>query len=251
MSNKEAARKDLHMNLASYDSIYTFADRIMITTVVQNLISNAIHFTPPSGKITIQCQRNEQYAEVIVSDNGIGIAEEDIPRLFDYDMLKNKIGSGDNKGAGLGLILCKEMLQRNGGDIRVKSIPGKGSEFSFLLPLSEINGSESNTGSSDVNEAGKFTDDLLSQVNIPESAVVSDILLHVAPKFQEVTEVLSLENIGYFADSVSKAGEKHHIDPLVRYGSTLRELLKMHRIDQILKLLPQFKAYLTELEIKT
>jgi len=251
MNNKEAARKDLYFDLLDHENVYTFADRTMMTIVMQNLISNAINFTQTSGKISIKCRKNGDRAEVSVIDNGVGISEEDIPKLFEFDILKTKIGSGEHKGAGLGLIICKEMLQRNGGDIYVKSAPGKGSEFTFTLPVVIKDSAEKDTSKSAADEVQKIMDELLDERNMPQSEAISDIRLNIAPRFTEVSKVLSIENLDLFARSVTETGEKHGIQLLTDFGSAVNNLISMHQIDQIIKLLPRFKEYLDILETKS
>lgn len=252
MNNKEAVRKDLHFDLIDSENVYAFADRTMITTVIQNLISNAINFTMPSGKISIKCRKHDERVKVSVIDNGVGLAEEDIPKLFQYDIMKTKIGTGENKGAGLGLILCKEMIQRNDGDIYVKSIPGKGSEFTFTLPAAEKTEDEKDDSTRDDKyEMQNIMNELLAEHNLPSAEAIQDILLTVEPTFTEVSKVLSLENLDHFAGSVTGTGEKHGIQPLIQYGSAVTKLIRKHQIDQIIKVLPGFKDYLEILETKS
>ncbi len=252
MNNKEAARKDLHFDLIDNENVYAFADRTMITTVMQNLISNAINFTMPSGKISIKCQKHEKQVKVSVIDNGVGLAEEDIPKLFQYDIMKTKIGTGENKGAGLGLILCKEMIQRNNGDIYVKSISGKGSEFTFTLPAAEKTEDEKDVSTRDNKyEIQNIMNALLAEQNLPPAEAIQDILSTVEPTFTEVSKVLSLENLDLFAGAVTGTGEKHGIEPLIQYGSAVTKLIRKHQIDQIIKVLPGFKEYLEILETKS
>ena len=136
MNNKDAARKDINLSINHEGNIFVVADRTMITAVLQNLVTNAIQFTPPSGQISIDCKINDQFTEVTITDTGIGISEENLARLFDFDFSQNKIGTSDHSGGGLGLVICHEMLVKNGGTISVKSKPGIGSSFTFTLPVS-------------------------------------------------------------------------------------------------------------------
>ncbi|MBN1158298.1 MAG: tetratricopeptide repeat-containing sensor histidine kinase [Bacteroidales bacterium] len=251
MNNREAAKKDLHFELTGHEYVYAFADRTMITTVMQNLISNAINFTLPSGKISISCRSADNRAEISVADSGVGIAEEDIPKLFQYDILKTKIGTGENKGAGLGLILCKELVEKNGGVLSVISEPGKGSEFTFTLPMAERTGDEQMEIRDIGQEVHNIMDMLLAEENIPSGEALTDILSSVAPAFTEVSKVLSRDNLEIFAESVTETGKKYDIPPLIQYGSTVNRLIRMHQIDQIIKLLPRFKDYLNILETKS
>ena len=117
------------------DNIATvFADEDMVFSVVQNLLSNAIKFTRPDGVIAFGSSTKENEIEISVTDNGVGIKKEDLEKLFRIDAHLTTYGTNDEKGSGLGLILCKEMIELNGGKINVSSKPGEGTTFSFTLP---------------------------------------------------------------------------------------------------------------------
>ncbi len=134
MNTREAARKDIHFNMTTQDNVLVSADRSMITTVLQNLVSNAIHFTHSSGMITISCTLADQQAIVSIADTGIGISAENLTRLFSFDFSQSRMSPSDKGGAGLGLIICQEMIAKNNGTIFAESEPGKGSRFTFTLP---------------------------------------------------------------------------------------------------------------------
>lgn len=116
------------------DSCQAMVDAHMIDIVVRNLVSNAIKFTN-DGSVTVHCKpAPEHQVEVIVQDTGIGIAHEDVGRLFKVDSHYTTEGTNREKGTGLGLLLCKELVEKNGGTIWVESKEGKGSCFKFRLP---------------------------------------------------------------------------------------------------------------------
>lgn len=119
-----------HMN----DSIFIYADKYMIDTIVRNFVSNSIKFTNPGGKIIIKGMINGDNAEVSVTDTGIGINPEDQKNLFRIDEQTRRDGTANEKGTGLGLILCKEFIEKNNGVLWVESEEGKGSRFSFTVP---------------------------------------------------------------------------------------------------------------------
>ncbi len=137
-----ATQKDikLHMNLCT--ECFAYVDENQITTVVRNLLSNAIKFTPTQGSIEIGISSYGSFWTISVKDNGIGIAKNDIDRLFKLDSNPTTIGTSKEKGTGLGLILCKEFVERNGGRIWVESIEGKGTSFSFTVPKSDVDRTE-------------------------------------------------------------------------------------------------------------
>ncbi|MGE5680764.1 MAG: ATP-binding protein [Bacillota bacterium] len=119
------------------DEINICADENMLRSILHNLISNAVKFTSENGAVRIEAHKTGSYAEVSVIDDGIGISAEDFPKLFSLDAQLINYGTAGEKGTGLGLILCKEMIEKNDGSIYVESILGKGSTFSFRIPLAE------------------------------------------------------------------------------------------------------------------
>jgi len=106
----------------------------MINTVLRNLVSNAIKFTPIGGNITINSEITDGFVKISVSDTGIGISEENLNKLFTLDQQITTIGTNQEKGTGLGLIICKEFIEKHNGIISVESKIGKGSTFSFTVP---------------------------------------------------------------------------------------------------------------------
>lgn len=118
------------------EPVYAFADKDMIHLVLRNLLSNAIKFTPLRGKITIGLNETPDYVEVYIQDTGVGISKEAIQKIRKKDYFTTK-GTTNESGTGLGLMLCKEFIVKNGGKIHIESEPGIGSTFSFTLPCGE------------------------------------------------------------------------------------------------------------------
>jgi len=245
MNNKEAARKDINLGITDQGTVFVTADRSMVTTVLQNLVSNAINFTPTAGKISIECHEKGQFAEVTVTDTGTGISEETLARLFPFDFSQVKIGSSETSGAGLGLIICHEMVVKNGGTIYAKSEPGIGSRFTFTLPLASRHDAGVETEERPPEQTpAEITDDLLAS-DIPASEVaLADFRSILLPQFEEVSRVLSIENLEMFSKSVISTGEKFELVQLSNYGKSLNALTKTHQIDQIIRMLPRFREYL-------
>ncbi len=106
----------------------------MTKTVLRNLLSNAIKFTNPKGMVSINALENISHVEIHVNDNGVGIEAENIPRLFSAENNISTPGTGGERGTGLGLMLCKELIEKQGGKIWVESELEKGSTFKFALP---------------------------------------------------------------------------------------------------------------------
>ncbi len=111
-----------------------FADENMINTVLRNLISNAIKYTE-NGKINITINCGTEYCVLKISDTGMGLSKENMEKLFDINKGVSALGTGGEKGTGLGLVLCKEFIEKNKGEIFVESVINKGSVFSFSLPI--------------------------------------------------------------------------------------------------------------------
>ena len=106
----------------------------MVKTILRNLISNAIKFTPRYGKIEVKAGVIRNQLEISVRDSGIGMTKERMKQLFRIDADISTRGTEDEKGTGLGLFLCKEFVAKHGGKIWMESEPGRGSVFSFSLP---------------------------------------------------------------------------------------------------------------------
>jgi two-component system, sensor histidine kinase and response regulator len=115
------------------------ADTQMIKTVIRNLISNAIKFTPNDGIITVRASDSKQYIQVSVKDNGVGISAKDRKNLFDPKIIHSLPGTNNETGVGLGLLLCKEFVELHGGKIWIEKPGSIGSEFKFILPKEKIN----------------------------------------------------------------------------------------------------------------
>lgn len=111
-----------------------FADKAMISTILRNLISNAIKFTHPQGQIMISAESKKDKVIIAISDNGVGIKNENIEKLFRIAENQTTLGTKNERGTGLGLILCKEFIEKHGGKIWVESEAGKGSKFYFTIP---------------------------------------------------------------------------------------------------------------------
>jgi len=118
------------------EDIFIFVDTDMINTVIRNLVSNAIKFNVDGGTVEINAKQKNNSIEIEITDTGIGLTDEDVEKLFRIDIKNTSIGSGNKeKGTGIGLIICKEFVEKNGGQIKVNSKKGKGSKFCFTVPI--------------------------------------------------------------------------------------------------------------------
>ena len=111
------------------------ADRNMTYTIFRNLISNALKFTPENGEITIKCSSENENAKIEVGDTGIGMSQDKVDAIFQFDSKKSTYGTSGEKGLGLGLQLVHEFVEENKGTIEVRSEEGKGTTFIVRLPL--------------------------------------------------------------------------------------------------------------------
>jgi signal transduction histidine kinase len=129
-----AYAKGISMSFTNSDPINVYADANMLSTVLRNLVSNAIKFTNSDGSININAEQNSENVTISVSDNGVGIPPENLEKLFDISEVLTTKGTEKETGTGLGLLLCKEFVEKHGGKIWVESEEGKGSDFKFTLP---------------------------------------------------------------------------------------------------------------------
>ncbi|MCC5835800.1 MAG: transporter substrate-binding domain-containing protein [Opitutales bacterium] len=133
-STSIAKAKGISLNYTPAGNIEVYADVNMLKTVLRNLVSNAIKYTHSDGNVVVSSLRNKDRIEVSVSDNGVGMNDEVRNHLFRIDVNLTTAGTAHEKGSGLGLILCREFIERHGGEIRVESELGKGSDFVISLP---------------------------------------------------------------------------------------------------------------------
>jgi signal transduction histidine kinase len=129
-----ADNKSIDLTAQIDEETEVFADPQMISTVVRNFLSNSIKFTPPGGRVVLAAGPRNGFVEVAVSDTGIGIAKKDLAKLFRIDVHYSTKGTEEEAGSGLGLLLCKEFVEKHDARISVESEPGRGSTFKFTLP---------------------------------------------------------------------------------------------------------------------
>ena len=131
-----AEKKNIILYQEIPENTYVYVDTNIVSMVIRNLISNALKFTNSGGKISITSSEKDNLVEISVIDTGIGISEENRKKLFRIDTNYTTKGTSDENGTGLGLILCKEFIEKSGGKIWIESEQGKGSTFKFTLPIS-------------------------------------------------------------------------------------------------------------------
>ncbi len=134
LQKEAASKKDISIHSDIETDIFVYIDKYMIDTVIRNITSNAIKFTPEGGEVKIFSLDADDFIDVIIEDTGIGIPQENIDKLFIIDSYHSTKGTFKETGTGIGLIISKEFIEKNGGEIKVESRVGEGSRFSFTIP---------------------------------------------------------------------------------------------------------------------
>lgn len=130
-----AAKKSISVKFDDYPDTALYADLNMLKTILRNLISNAIKFSPRGSDVKVQVDTENEFARISVSDKGIGISEKNLSRLWQLSEQFTTKGTENEDGTGLGLVLCREFVEKHGGKIWAASEQGKGSDFMFTIPL--------------------------------------------------------------------------------------------------------------------
>jgi len=139
MISESANAKHVEIINKVQEGLTVFADNNILQTVIRNLVSNAVKFTPKGGEVRLTAKTNDDNnIEISVQDSGIGMSQTQLDNLFRIDVQTNRKGTEEEPGTGLGLVLCKEFIEKHDGRIWVESDEGKGSTFSFTLPSSRI-----------------------------------------------------------------------------------------------------------------
>jgi len=130
-----AKRKGINLTINTIENLEIVTDPNMVQTILRNLASNAIKYTSEGGTVTVSAKLKDDKALICVEDTGIGMSPEIIDGLFKLNGSSNRLGTDQEPSTGLGLILCKEFVEKMGGEINIESETGKGSKFSVTLPL--------------------------------------------------------------------------------------------------------------------
>lgn len=244
-AQNQAEQKQIALHVEIDPHIRIYADKNMIHTVLRNLLSNAVKFTPRQGKITINAKEDTQKAIISIADTGIGMKHEQVEKLFSIDKKESREGTDNEKGTGLGLILCKEFLERNGGEICVESQLEKGSVFSFTLPLwkEEI--------------TNKKRPPVLKEA---ECNAVMEQIMHQPPELTEIIETklipaywragksLSASEITRFGEMIQFIGKKYKIKPFCDLGNIIQDDMKAFYVSNVESYLSQFKCFIEHFE---
>lgn len=135
--NAAAKKIEIRNDIEHIGTVFT--DKNMLAALLRNLVSNAVKFTPEGGTIIISSEDCADHVEVSVTDTGVGLEKEELAGLFNFKSIISRRGTNGEKGSGIGLRLCKELIESNGGILSVFSRPGEGSRFTFTLPYYQKN----------------------------------------------------------------------------------------------------------------
>ncbi len=197
---ESALQKDITIITEELDKYLVQADPFMISTVIRNLISNAIKFTPKGGNIILRTQITSSNIKFEVVDSGVGISEKQMANMFQLDKpMSSTLGTAKEKGTGLGLVLCKEFITKNDGKIGVESKLGEGSIFWFSLPRSQKVASVMDSAKS------------LNELNIGQVLLVEDNPLHLKTSMYQLSQMgLDFEVAGNGEDALALAQTKDY-----------------------------------------
>lgn len=244
----------IRFHTANAEDRYVLADANTINTVVRNLISNAIKFTKRNGEIDIYSKKSKDNVLFSVKDNGIGIEKKHLKRLFRIDVSHSTKGTANESGTGLGLILCKEFVEKNNGKIRIKSKLNEGSTFTITLPVaSEI---DENTKRDTQYERQSLISDKNLEFSIeikPEQRKhIPDLLneLKKTPTEQRNTVKATnrIRDIKKFGDTILTLGKKYSVDLLINYGKNINLQADNFDINGLQSSIELFDEILHELE---
>jgi signal transduction histidine kinase len=141
-----AKRKKLTLTTNVSEDLVAYCDYNMISSVISNLVTNAVKFTKEGGSVTVMGERNNEYSSIIVEDNGVGILSSDLEKILNPYSHFTTRGTNNEKGTGLGLLMCNEFVEKNNGKLIIQSQPGNGSRFTVQLPNSNSATSSINLG---------------------------------------------------------------------------------------------------------
>jgi two-component system, OmpR family, sensor histidine kinase SenX3 len=136
-SKVRAEKRHVEINFVCEEDIEFFGDRKQLVMAISNLVENAINYSPERTTVNVLLKKNEEIAEITITDQGVGIAEEDIDRIFERFYRVDSARSRETGGTGLGLSIVKHVISNHGGDVQVWSVLGTGSTFTVLLPLNQ------------------------------------------------------------------------------------------------------------------
>jgi len=259
--SKAASEKEITLVNEFEPEIYVHADINHVRLILRNLINNAVKFTEPNGKIFISSKIRNNLVEISVRDTGIGITQENQKRLFKPDEHFTTYGTSREKGTGLGLILCKEFVEKNGGKIWVISKTGSGTTFTFSLPVSSAEKLK--------NAETKLVDGIAftvrnntlpaEKMHMPDNRIsngllqifntlaeqpeefANQIIVSIRPLYLKANKTKSMQQIKNFAKAVQMLGQKFDNQIFDEYGENLTLHVENFVVNEILISMKMFE----------
>jgi len=231
------------------------ADPDMVSAILKNLVYNAIKFTKRGGSVSLNVTADENNVEFAITDTGIGIEQKHLDMLLNNEMTSSRAGTDDEKGTGLGLLICKEFVRINGGKLRATSEIGKGSSFHFTIPRAGLVQGVLESG--DDEHVTEFQSRNMHTLLI-ESGVTeySDELIlaidnELIPLYTKILKTSSIAAIKDFAQHLIIIGTDYSNEFLCSYGSELQQNARLFKIDKIMQLLPKFAKFVEQCKRNT
>ncbi|MFP4470592.1 MAG: ATP-binding protein, partial [Bacteroidales bacterium] len=223
------------------NDLKVMADHDMLDTVLRNLISNAIKFSHEGGEVNVLLRQNSNgQITIAVRDYGIGIPDENLKKLFNADQSVSTIGTKNEKGTGLGLIICKEFVERNGGEIWVESSKGQGSTFYFTMNNADVK------RSCELNCLREF--DLIMQ-QLKHSPQLSEAFEKMLiPRFKIAYKSFSDDELTDFGDILYGMSQKHDVIQFATFSRILNYSLQKEDYNQINICFAEFEKLADEFE---
>ncbi len=253
--------KMLQVNLRLPEEYLIYADYNMITTIIRNLLTNAIKFTPAEGKIFISAQpvcrlkhrknsESQRFIALEIEDTGVGMKPDVIDKLFRIDTSHSTLGTNQEKGTGLGLILCKEFVEKNNGTIEVESVPKEGSIFRVFIP-EYVDLQKDEDGKALLRDGKEKSDFIKIQKYFTKEtestlSTLKPEILHVLEtkfrkQYKEINTSKSIRTIYSFAQELNTFACNNTIDFLANYSAELKshaENFDVEKINSTLDLFP-------------
>lgn len=255
-----ARQKNIDLIVDPIDELVVFVDEKMINTVIRNLIGNAIKFTPEYGEIRLSAEKKENIILLTIADTGVGIAPENIDNLFKIDVFTSTAGTNQEKGTGLGLVLCKEFLEHNNGNIKVQSDIDNGSKFIITLPseskeVAEAPFYNSPNAENRVHKKKKPKDKILID-NLSDEIInkLPELINSLENEYQdyyiEASETLIISSVIEFSDKIFNFAEKEELDFLKNYSKLLKNYAEELELDKMNKMLDKYTKILQAMKDK-
>ncbi|MBN2612392.1 MAG: tetratricopeptide repeat-containing sensor histidine kinase [Bacteroidales bacterium] len=241
INSKQAGKRGISLSYQELDNRYVYADRQMVYIVFQNLFSNAIKYNRDGGSVVVSAEPRGHFTAITISDTGQGISNDQLIHLFDFSYKTGLKDNSGSTGAGMGLVICKELVTKNGGEISVESSPGEGSRFTFTLPTHETESEYADNSEPSVSQQMQSLKDHLSAIENFPPELKEKINSMVLQKYQLAGKGLSSEGLKEFSESLVSVADEYQIDPLKEYGQKVLKYSGSLQFDKILKIMPEFQ----------